>query len=113
MHLVPINAGGGGGGGGGGATPSLTTWSDPLTACLSKVCSFVAGFLTSTLDKNHIQRWHWWFVFIIKYNFIISDCAVDDFLPEFPACNVVWLSTAPVVCKIEIKWSKNMICNVL
>ena len=54
LHLIPINAGGGGGGGGGGVTPSLTIWSDPFTTCLSKVCSFVAGFLASTLDKDYI-----------------------------------------------------------
>ena len=59
MHLIPIIAGGGGGGGGGGATPSLTIWSDPLTACLLAFCSFVAGFVAATFDKNHIWRWHW------------------------------------------------------
>ena len=52
--MIPIIAGGGGGGGGGGATPSLTTWSDPLTTCLSKVCAFVAAMFASPLDKDHI-----------------------------------------------------------
>ena len=59
LQLIPIIAGGGGGGGGGGAKPSLTIWSDPLTACLLKFCSFVAGFVETIFNINHSWRWHW------------------------------------------------------